>query len=402
MNPIELGLLINALKNKDQGFFLVEVDSIDTLNDLMLKIKIAMGRARKKTAIISFSEKDRQDTIITFIQNKIDAVPDASVLFLTNLVPSTATPKKIAQFFQLLNQTREFLYIKGKCYLFIAYPDVARAFPVFAKELYSWIPQRYRFHAKALSPREFSQALRMEEKTRFVGDKDREYLRDLISVYDDQLRSAPDDESFKINNIITPLADLYKENDQFAKELQMRAEILEYWKQRKDPQQCANAQNNLGNAYSHLPTGDRAENLKKAIAAYHEALTVYTRDAFPADYAMTQNNLGNAYSHLPTGDRAENLKKAIAAYHEALTVYTRDAFPVQYAMTQNNLGTAYRNFPTGDRAENLKKAIAAYHEALTIYTRDAFPVQYATTQNNLSDVTLALKSIKPNDRLSDN
>ena len=76
MNPIELGLLINALKNKDQGFFLVEVDSIDTLNDLMLKIKIAMGRARKKTAIISFSEKDRQDTIITFIQNKIDSAQE--------------------------------------------------------------------------------------------------------------------------------------------------------------------------------------------------------------------------------------------------------------------------------------------------------------------------------------
>ena len=32
---------------------------------------------------------------------------------------------------------------------------------------------------------------------------------------------------------------------------------------------------------------------------------------------MTQNNLGNAYLNLPTGDRGENLNKAIACYEAA-------------------------------------------------------------------------------------
>ena len=32
------------------------------------------------------------------------------------------------------------------------------------------------------------------------------------------------------------------------------------------------------------------------------------------------NNLGIAYQDLPTGDRAENLKKAIDAYQEALKI----------------------------------------------------------------------------------
>ena len=67
--------------------------------------------------------------------------------------------------------------------------------------------------------------------------------------------------------------------------------------------------NNLGTAYLDLPTGDRGENLKKAIESYNEALKIYTIDAFPVQYAATMNNLGNAYSDLPTGDRGENLKR---------------------------------------------------------------------------------------------
>ena len=33
---------------------------------------------------------------------------------------------------------------------------------------------------------------------------------------------------------------------------------------------------------------------------------------------MTQNNLGMAYSQLPTGDRGENLRRAVACYDLAL------------------------------------------------------------------------------------
>ena len=42
---------------------------------------------------------------------------------------------------------------------------------------------------------------------------------------------------------------------------------------------------------------------------------------------MTQNNLGNAYCDRIRGERAENLEQAIAAYQQALEVYTRQAFP---------------------------------------------------------------------------
>ena len=78
-----------------------------------------------------------------------------------------------------------------------------------------------------------------------------------------------------------------------------------------------------------------------AIASYTAALSVYTRDAFPEDWAQTQNNLANAYCDRIRGDKAENIEMAIASYTAALTVYTRDAFPEQWAETQNNLATAY-------------------------------------------------------------
>jgi hypothetical protein len=42
---------------------------------------------------------------------------------------------------------------------------------------------------------------------------------------------------------------------------------------------------------------------------------------------MTQNDLGYAYSDLPTGDRAANLRKAKVCLEAALRVYTESGFP---------------------------------------------------------------------------
>jgi predicted ATPase len=87
-----------------------------------------------------------------------------------------------------------------------------------------------------------------------------------------------------------------------------------------DASSIARADNNLGNAYARLPTGDRGENLKRAIECYEAALRVRTERDFPQDWAGIQNNLGSAYADLPTGDRGENLKRAIECYEAALRV----------------------------------------------------------------------------------
>jgi tetratricopeptide (TPR) repeat protein len=165
---------------------------------------------------------------------------------------------------------------------------------------------------------------------------------------------------------------------------------LRVYTEKDFPVDWAMTLNNLGAAYADLPTGDRAANLQKAIAAYESALRVRTEKDFPVAWAATQTNLGVAYNALPTEDRAANLQKALAAYEAALRVYTEKDFPEAWAMTQNNLGVAYGALPTGDRAANLQKAMAAYEAALRVRTEKTFRVDWAMTQNNLGMVYVAL------------
>jgi len=152
------------------------------------------------------------------------------------------------------------------------------------------------------------------------------------------------------------------------------------------PVDWATTQNNLAIVYSNRIRGEKADNLEKAIASYKNALQIRTREAFHIEWAMTQNNLAIAYSNRIRGEKADNLEKAIASYKNALQIYTREAFPVEWAMTQNNLANAYSDRIRGEKADNLEEAIAAFKNALQIYTREAFPLDWAMTQNNLANV----------------
>jgi tetratricopeptide (TPR) repeat protein len=149
------------------------------------------------------------------------------------------------------------------------------------------------------------------------------------------------------------------------------------------PREWAGVQNNLGNAYRNLLSVDQAEDGTRAIARYEAALRGFTESNFPKDWAMTQNNLGITYVELPTGDHAENLARAIARFEAALRVYTEADFPREWAMTRNNLGNVYSILPSGVHAEHLERAIACYEAALRVYTEADSPREWSSTQNNL-------------------
>src|SRR5712692_7529605 len=86
----------------------------------------------------------------------------------------------------------------------------------------------------------------------------------------------------------------------------------------------------------------REENIRRAIAAYENALLFFTRNTHPLRNARIRNSLGIAYDLLAdVRDKETNLNLAIPAYREALRVRTFDAFPQDYAMTENNLAVAY-------------------------------------------------------------
>jgi tetratricopeptide (TPR) repeat protein len=133
------------------------------------------------------------------------------------------------------------------------------------------------------------------------------------------------------------------------------------------------ARNNVLIAHILARLGDLSAHRHRGIEVAAQTLRLVAQGS--PDWAKTQNNLGTAWNNLPTGDRGENLAKAIACYQTALTVYTRDAAPAEWAMTQNNIGIAWKDLLTGDRGENLAKAIACFEAALTVRTRDAAPAE---------------------------
>ncbi len=176
------------------------------------------------------------------------------------------------------------------------------------------------------------------------------------------------------------------DSDALKRAIAAYREALKERTREKVPLDWAMTQNNLGNAFLRLGQRESGtEQLEAAITAYREALKEYTREKVPLLWAMTQNNLGTVLSTL--GERnsgTEQLEAAVAAYCEALKEYTQEKVPLDWAMTQNNLGLAlWRLGEREGNTERLETAVVAYREALKEYTRERVPLQWATTQNNL-------------------
>jgi tetratricopeptide (TPR) repeat protein len=159
------------------------------------------------------------------------------------------------------------------------------------------------------------------------------------------------------------------------------------------PLDYAKTQNDLGVAYLRLSEHeDPVGNLRRAIEAFEQALRFWTPDVAPLDYARAQSHLGSAYGRLSEHeDPVGNLRRAIEAFKQALRFRTPDVAPLDYAKTQNNLGSAYgRLSEHEDPVGNLRRAIKAFEQALRFWTPDVAPLDYATIQNNLGVAYLRL------------
>jgi len=105
-----------------------------------------------------------------------------------------------------------------------------------------------------------------------------------------------------------------------------------------------------------MPSGDPAENLSRAIAAFGLALEVQTREADPAAWAGTRFNLGLAYcDRAALGGGRPDLGLAIASVRAAASVWTAADFPFYYrnhvAPTLEELRTAWLQAGHGTQAE---------------------------------------------------
>lgn len=167
---------------------------------------------------------------------------------------------------------------------------------------------------------------------------------------------------------------------------------LEVLTEQNNPRLWGNIQRNLGIAYGYKLEGDyatayptdRSENIEKAIAAYHRALSVHNIDDFPQEWAASHNNLGDIYQQRLVGDKEENLEIAITHLEQALQIFNVNDFPHRWATLQNNLGNAFQSRLKGDKSNNLERAISCYQNALSIHTLEKYPYYWANLNNNLA------------------
>lgn len=240
-------------------------------------------------------------------------------------------------------------------------------------------------------------------------------------------------------NAVGWLTTYLSRTSKFSELLRLNEALLQKLNRESQRKAWVVTQNNLGDAYAALPTGNRELNLKAAIACYDDALRcfpdgeypiewartvanvgranflrpaaspVMVRDAiryfdealkvqnernFPVDWARTMNYLGDAFAVLPSRFAHDGVQRAIAAYDSALRVYTASDYPFEWAMTQSNLGSAYARLAETD-PESMAEAVAAYEAALQVYTERDFPVSWARTQ---VDIGAAYARLEGGDR----
>jgi MFS family permease/tetratricopeptide (TPR) repeat protein len=154
-------------------------------------------------------------------------------------------------------------------------------------------------------------------------------------------------------------------------------DALSVWTRERDPQQWAAARMSLGVAFRERLAGERSDNQERAIAALEESLSVVTRERNPQQWAAARINLGIAYWERLAGDRSQNRERAIRAFGDSLSVWTRDDNPEDWAAAQLNLAFAYQERDGGDREESRERSIAAFENSLSVFTREHNPGEWA-------------------------
>ena len=153
----------------------------------------------------------------------------------------------------------------------------------------------------------------------------------------------------------------------------------------------AREQHNLGNTWCEMTETEFPSKWEKAIGHFEQALAIRTRE-HPECHAATLQNLGTAYRELKIGNRADNIRKALHCYREALGVLRAPVASRRWAALHHDLGNAYLTLAfTGEsRSRNARRAIRHLNRALTVRTKLQSPFDYAATQLSRGEAFLQM------------
>jgi len=142
----------------------------------------------------------------------------------------------------------------------------------------------------------------------------------------------------------------------------------------------------LANAYLHRISGNRTENLEKAISLAEKSLEGYSCENMPEQWASTNITLALAYAHRTLGSKSENIEKAIFYNKNALQIHTYNSSPIEWARIQNNLALAYHIRIDGDNKQSFELSVEYCKKALLVNTRENHPISWAKTTINLANI----------------
>jgi hypothetical protein len=120
-------------------------------------------------------------------------------------------------------------------------------------------------------------------------------------------------------------------------------------------------------------------------------------------HAATLQNLATAYREVPSGDRHQNVRRAILCSFGALRIYRAAGIKVNCAALHNNIGNAYLSLPAASAAvalRSIRRALRHFERALETRTRDDRPLEYAATQLNRGEALLRLAYLGTHEALA--
>lgn len=133
--------------------------------------------------------------------------------------------------------------------------------------------------------------------------------------------------------------------------------------------------------------------IKEAEEIYHKLLESVSKEKESLKWAQLHRNLAYVYDRKGSGEKGQNIDKAIQHYRQALSVFSKNEHPEDFAIVSDCLGLAYEERISGDLHLNLQEAKRCFSNVLAVFTEEKLPEDRQNTLAHLERVNSKLKMI---------
>ena len=171
--------------------------------------------------------------------------------------------------------------------------------------------------------------------------------------------------------------------ENLAKALRHAEDSLRVWPRERRPYEWAQAMHNIGTIHSTRSTGDRADNLERAIGCFRQALEVPEYLRSDEDRGLTEYALAGVLVSRVRGARMQNLLEAIRLGQDALPRIDKGQRPVWWGECNIILGMAYDAIADGTD-DAFARCVEHLEAATEVFTREKYPDRWGLIQSNLA------------------